>query len=632
MASSQISGLGSGIDWQSTIDQLMAIEKRPLQMKQERKQKLEGKNSAWDAINGKVTALQNTLLSMDTMKELMIKSATSTDSEIITAKADENATTGSYSIDVKQLANAHKMISSGFPNYSGQIFSGPGTFTISGKSGHDTPPKAPESFDVTAATTLSDLKRLINANTDCDVTASIMNDGDPTNPYRLILTSKETGVNSEIHIGGTATLGAQFRDIAISAPETNQNNTGTAVMSTSGAIYSGKEDTFTFTALSPTSVEVKNSAGTVVSTLDLTGYTAGTNILIQNGMSVSFASPGTLATGDIFTVKTSDSTARDSIIEVENITITKDTNTITDVIEGVTLTLNKISGTTPEIINVTNDKEGVKALINRFIGDYNTVISTVKGYQKWDEELKTGGVLFGDGQAGSILQNFGILISSTNKGMNESQLYQTLSQVGIKIGADGRLSMDNTKFTDALNSNFEETIKLFTVDTNISGTDKNKFQFTSNTAYTHGGNYQVNATVVGGKITSATIGGEAVDISSNFITGKKGTTAEGLMININTDTDGTFTADLRFSAGKNQELISQIQQYVQTENANGTDGLVPLSKKGIASSIDNINKQIESMQIRLENTRKMMEKKWLAMEKYVSNMKNQSARNSAMNF
>lgn len=630
MPSSQIAGLGSGIDWQATIDQLMEIEKRPIQMKQQRRQVYDSKNSAWDAINGKLVSLQNTLMSMDTMKEMMIKGVSSTDSDIVSATADANATTGSYSLEIKQLANAHKLISSGFADLGGQIFSGSGTFIIEGKSGHDTPPGEAISFDVTAETTLSDLKRLINANSDCDVTASIMNDGS-ANPYRLILTSKETGLESEIHIGGTATLGAEFRDISISAAEASTSNTGTSVMSSYGNLYTGVADTFTFTSLSPTSVEVKNSAGTVITTLDLTGYIDGDKVAIANGMSISFADSASMQTGDVFTVDTTEPTARDSIIEVENITITKDTNTITDVIEGVSLTLKDLTGTTPEVIDVTNDKEGVKKLVNQFIGDYNTVLNTVKGYQKWDQELKKGGVLFGDGQASSILQDLGMLISSTNAGMNEEQIFQTLSQVGIKIGTDGKLSMDNAKFTEALNDNFEETIKLFTIDSNLSGTDKSKFLFTANNEYTQGGNYAINVTVSGGKITSATIGGEEVSISSNFITGIKGNKTEGLMLSVDTSVDGTFTADLRFSAGKNQELVTQIQQYIETESANGQDGIVPLSKKGLASSIENINNQIASMQLQLDRTRKIMEKKWLAMESYVTEMKNQSARNEAMN-
>ena len=640
MAATQITGLGSGIEWAEIVDQLMEIEKRPLQMKQIRVQEIESEKSSWSAISSQLSTLQSTMEDMDELSELMVKKATSSLSSKLSVEADENATPGIYDVSINRLANGHKMISGGLSSLADTLFSADGTFTITGESGEET------SINVTTTTTLSSLKRMINGSSTSDVTASIMNDGSDTTPYRLILTSKETGEDSVVTFGGTATWESElyFRDSSIADPS-KDSGTGTSSMSSFGQAFTGMEEQYTFTVTSGGSItaggtgsavtlEVTDSDGTLVDTINILGtYTAGTNISTINGLEISFDA-GTLldsATQDVFSLDVTDRTARDSELVVENITIVKDSNSIDDIIEGITLNLLAISGVDDDIsVVVENDKPAVKKLVEKFISQYNLVISAVKGYQKWDDDTEEGGPLFGNSQASSIVSALGSIVGQMHEGLDQNQFYKTITQAGIELTSDGRLELDTKKLDDALDDNYDEVIRLFTLDSEFTGTSSSEFIMRDTTKKTQGGTYDVSVTMLGGSISSATINGVAATINGSFIIGADGDPSEGLMIGVEPDADGTYTASLRLSTGKLVELINTVESYIVNDTEDENDGTIPTLTAGLDDSIESLNNQIEDMALRLDRTRTMMEKKWLAMEMAVSSMKSQSAVNDAM--
>lgn len=638
----QITGLGSGIDWATTIDQLMEIEKRPVYMKKARISDLDRKNSAWASIKSQMAALQSTLESMDEEDELMLKTATSSNSAVLTVSANENASSGIFDIKINQLANGYKSISQGFASTSDTVFSSDGTFTYYGESGSS----EEITLNVTTSTTLADLKRMINSENDSDFTASIMNDGDDTNPYRLILTSKSTGKDSAITTGGTATFNSELRDVAIGDATSASTNDGTSTsMNSFGSVYTGSQDAYTFTVTTvgggtvgsgTLQLEVKNSAGDTVKTIDVgSGYTAGNKIDIENGVQISFDA-GTLAEDDGFTVNTTDATARDAQIVVENLIINKSSNSISDVIEGVTLNLQNVtSGSDTVSVQVEDNKSGVKSKINSFISQYNTILTALDGYQKWDDEKKEGGPLFGDGAVSSIKSSMGMLIGAISDGLDDTQTYKTLSQVGIEMGAGGKLSMDSTKFDDALDDNFTEVIKLFTRNADISGTNHDKLTYMTSTHNTKGGEYAITANVDGdGNVVSGTINGVAATINNGFLVGADGDDCEGIMINVDTSdpaTHGTtLSGSIKFATGKNVELINAMEGYIKDGDEDSNKGTIQIMTEGIAGSIKNLNEEIDSLNLRLAKKRDILEKQWLRMESAITKMRGQSSTNDAM--
>jgi flagellar hook-associated protein 2 len=111
---SQVSGLVSGMDWETTIQQLMAIEKRRPALIEARKTENETKLNLWAQIQSKVALLQGAAQGIDTRSEFAVKSASSSDTTIVAVSAGASAATGAHSVEVLQLAKAHRIAGQGW--------------------------------------------------------------------------------------------------------------------------------------------------------------------------------------------------------------------------------------------------------------------------------------------------------------------------------------------------------------------------------------------------------------------------------------------------------------------------------------------------------------------------------------
>ncbi|HEY9854712.1 MAG TPA: flagellar filament capping protein FliD [Stenomitos sp.] len=108
----QLGGLASGLDTSSLINQLMAIEQQPLNLINQKKQTLFNKNSAFQAINTRISALQSAAGDLTLDLNLRAKSATPSNTSILTAKAGASAAAGTYQIRVDRLATASSVTTS----------------------------------------------------------------------------------------------------------------------------------------------------------------------------------------------------------------------------------------------------------------------------------------------------------------------------------------------------------------------------------------------------------------------------------------------------------------------------------------------------------------------------------------
>lgn len=102
----QLSGLASGLDSQALIDQLMAIERKPIDLLEQKKNTLTTKNQAFQALNTRIMALKDKAFALTTDSVLKAMLSSSTDEKIVTAKAGPNAAPGSYQVTVNKIASA----------------------------------------------------------------------------------------------------------------------------------------------------------------------------------------------------------------------------------------------------------------------------------------------------------------------------------------------------------------------------------------------------------------------------------------------------------------------------------------------------------------------------------------------
>jgi flagellar hook-associated protein 2 len=192
LSTNLISGLSSGFDWRSMIDQLMSIEHRPVDLLEATKTVYESKLSEWQSFNSTLLSLKTAAEALKDADDFQVfTSRLSTDSanlqgsDLLSVSTSSSAARGSYSIKIQSMAVAQKLSSASFYSPSEALGSSyAGDILINGKA-----------ILIEETDTLTSLRdRINNANagsTPTGVTASIVNYA--PNDYRMILTSDKTG-------------------------------------------------------------------------------------------------------------------------------------------------------------------------------------------------------------------------------------------------------------------------------------------------------------------------------------------------------------------------------------------------------------------------------------------------------
>ncbi|NVJ60361.1 MAG: flagellar filament capping protein FliD [Gammaproteobacteria bacterium] len=152
-----------------------------------------------------------------------------------------------------------------------------------------------------------------------------------------------------------------------------------------------------------------------------------------------------------------DSTAQNASITVSGLTISSETNTFNNPVQGVDLTLadDAVAGTVN--VNVTKDKQAVKDNIQEFVDNYNAFIQIAN--QLGSAQDGAEGELLGDSTLRNIVRQVTSQISNTVGSANPD--FNTLSRIGITTERDGTLSIDSTELDSILNSNFDAVGTVF---------------------------------------------------------------------------------------------------------------------------------------------------------------------------
>ena len=371
MAGLSSAGLGSGLDINSLVSQLVAAEKETPQKQITRAQTSTVTTiSALGNLKGALGSFNTALTQLKSLAAFAGRTANSSKPEFFTASASTTAAAGVYDIEVVQLATTAQIKSNPFAGGAGQTV-GTGTLTIS---------VGTNTFQVgvdSAHNTLAGIRDLINqssGNTDF-VRATIVN---ATDGAHLVLTGVASGAANAITVaqeGGDGGL--------------------------SGLVYN------------PTLT---------------TNYVPSSRV------------------------------AQDAIVAVSGFARHSATNTVTDVIDGVTLTLLDEDQGNIHTLTVANDKTTVQTRIKTFVDQYNAMVSTLSGLRKYEPTTKVAGPLLGDAMLRGIETDIRRQLTDTAGG---STVFTTLASIGVTTQKDGSLVLDSAKLTSALNSNFDEVAKLF---------------------------------------------------------------------------------------------------------------------------------------------------------------------------
>jgi flagellar hook-associated protein 2 len=202
MAGIQATGVGSNLDVASLVDQLMTVERQPLQALDKKEAAVQVKISAYGTFRGSLTTFQGTLQSLADASNYSVAKGSLEDATVASVTTSASAPAGSYSLEVTKLAKSQKLASGVFASTTDVV--GTGTLTIQFGKYDDVAnswtlngSKATQSVNIDAAhSSLQGVRDAINA-ANLGVSANIVNDG---TGFRLVVSSKDTGASNGIKI------------------------------------------------------------------------------------------------------------------------------------------------------------------------------------------------------------------------------------------------------------------------------------------------------------------------------------------------------------------------------------------------------------------------------------------------
>jgi len=176
-------GLVTGIDSSSLIDQLIALESRPIQNLQSRMQEIDVRRTAFLQLSAQLLAIRNSVTNFNKSSLFRRFSATSSNEQVVTATAGENALPSTTTFRVRSLVASHSLISRGFTSADNAPV-GAGTITFEIGQGR------------------------VNAGTDLDV----LNGGDGVGRGLIRITDR-SGASAEIDLTTALTVDDVLRSI-----------------------------------------------------------------------------------------------------------------------------------------------------------------------------------------------------------------------------------------------------------------------------------------------------------------------------------------------------------------------------------------------------------------------------------
>lgn len=143
----------------------------------------------------------------------------------------------------------------------------------------------------------------------------------------------------------------------------------------------------------------------------------------------------------------------------QGVLLTSSVNSLDGVIQGVSLNLASASDD-PVQITVSRDTGAIEKKIEEFITSFNGVIAGIDFRTRYDSETEEKGVLLGDGTMLNLRNAMFNTVRRENQGFEGD--YDSLTEVGIRIGSGGKLEFNKDKFRDAYADNPEAVAALFT--------------------------------------------------------------------------------------------------------------------------------------------------------------------------
>lgn len=180
-----------------------------------------------------------------------------------------------------------------------------------------------------------------------------------------------------------------------------------------------------------------------------------------NAFSMTSAdSNGDVVTGLEFSTTTA---AVDATLTVDGVTLTRSSNTVDDAIDGITLELKSVLGSS-EILTLSQDSSAIKTKIKELVAAYNDVNTVLNDVSNKDSPVEGyGGSLPSESTVSMIRSQIrSIFISDTS--VTTSGSITALRDLGITITRSGTMELDETTLDSALNSSLDDVVSMLSND------------------------------------------------------------------------------------------------------------------------------------------------------------------------
>jgi flagellar hook-associated protein 2 len=365
----QAPGVGSGLDVNSIVTQLMDLERQPITRLENKQTTVNLQISAYGRLTSKISEFESAMSNLSSSSAFSVYSGSSSDESVLTVGVDSNAQAGSYDINVTAVAERDKVATNAFTDSSTVV--GEGVLTIF---------TGTESFDVSISAaegnnTVSGIRDAINSASDnTGVTASIINDDDGAH---LVLSSDDTGLANALKV--------------------TVSDTGDGIHNDDAGLSS-----------------LAYEAGVVVHRPAIT-------------------------------------TAADAKVEIDGFEVTSSSNSITGAVSGLTINAKTLGSST---VNIIRDDEKITESVQAFADAYNSLREEIKSQRAGQLEADST-LLTLERQITSVL-NSGSAIAGSN--------FTYLIEAGLTVNDTGTMSVDSSKLSAAMESDFTSFVNLFSAE------------------------------------------------------------------------------------------------------------------------------------------------------------------------
>ena len=190
--------------------------------------------------------------------------------------------------------------------------------------------------------------------------------------------------------------------------------------------------------------------------------------------------------------------ATDAILKLgtgdASFTVTKNSNVVTDLFEGVTLNLVKADSTNPVTITISKDNVGVDTAAGSFVKSVNELLGFIQEQSFYDVDTNTAGPLLGDPNVFAIQERVSDILTSRASGIASGNI-RSLAEVGITLSPDtGKYSLDSSKLSSLMTSKPDQVRDLFSSIGLPTDTDIQSLTFTDDTVSTSSNGYALDIT------------------------------------------------------------------------------------------------------------------------------------------